>query len=1161
MRKLPDYQNRQSILCLLLTFIPLSLLATISTSDTLIAEQYVLQAEKAKGDSISFYYKKAVDLYAHIAAEHSDTSLWNRYLDVGNLYGELIVDEKQMLDFFEEQRALVIKKFGSTASQEADVYHHLGIGWTRKRKFDKAIINYDKAVDFSNSIGYRKGALRSKFRKGRILRFRSQYNQALPEFYKVYELVKAEFGNKSKQAIDVIKQIAMTNYNKGAYDTAIIYFDTLLQVSLLQDSIILKDVAMGHHMKGNIHFKQSNYDTAIVYYEKTRGVYLQDSTRFVADIASCMGNTGSCHFQKGNFEIASKLFLESLALKEELLGENSVNLTYTYYNVGDFYYQQGDYQNALAYFSKSIRLLKEHYGEQASDLAFVYTTLGAVHGEMGEWEKAMNYLEKSIAIRASTGNLKHPDIAKDYDKIGEIQLESGQPALARAAIEKAIEIREEVLQANHPLLAGSYTNLAMVEMEQKDYNLAAALLNKALEIQTNQLERHHPSIANTYLQLAESAKLQNDYSKALDFIQTAIIGLVPSFESRNVTQNPKVTANFRAKTTLLNLLYQKGLLLKESYLQSPTDQAPALANAFNTFETASDLAEQIRKGYLSRFSKSVFLKKANRINTALIELAFLMHEQNSEEMDIAGVFQQIEKSKSILLLESVNDERAKQFAGIPREVLAKEQTMKKQIAFLENQLNNLKDKDTKVKDLEEVLFEKRVTYQKLVQSFEQAYPTYYQLKFQESVVDLAEVRAYLPNDESAILNYVWSDSTIYVMAIGKEQTLLHKIPIRATFIQQLSDIQTFLQVVPSDLSAAKQHADRQQFIENSHVLYQKLLAPLLNQMPKVSQLTIIPDGQLSYLPFGVLLMDLPTPPYDGYDQLKYSIGQYSFHYEYNSTLLLQQEKQLNSTNPEQLFAGFAPVYKANQPIALMEEGTRSSFELLPASTTFAPLKFNGEEVSTISKALAGKAFLGLAAGEDAFKAEAGRYKILHMAMHGFVNDEDPNLSYLAFSDTPSDQEDRFLYAFELYNMRLNADLAVLSACETGAGKLQKGEGVMSLSRAFKYAGIPNIVMSLWKADDLSTKNMMTSFYGYLKSGSGKSQALQQVKLDQIKQARDNKMAAHPFYWANFILVGNPQAIDFSIPFSFNQYVGIGVVVLLLGVFGWYLSKKQKKAKA
>jgi CHAT domain-containing protein len=190
-----------------------------------------------------------------------------------------------------------------------------------------------------------------------------------------------------------------------------------------------------------------------------------------------------------------------------------------------------------------------------------------------------------------------------------------------------------------------------------------------------------------------------------------------------------------------------------------------------------------------------------------------------------------------------------------------------------------------------------------------------------------------------------------------------------------------------------------------------------------------------------------------------------------------------------------------------------------------PLNWAEKEVVGISEMMDGDAYCYQQATETIFKDKAPKAGILHIATHAIVNDVNPMFSKLVFAKDSSSTEDGFLNTYELYNMKLNAEMVVLSACNTGYGKLIRGEGIMSLARGFMYAGCPSIVMSLWSIDDQSTSLLMRKFYEYLIQGQNKDEALRRAKLEFLKTADEVK--SNPFFWSGMILIGNTDPLQFK----------------------------------
>ena len=201
----------------------------------------------------------------------------------------------------------------------------------------------------------------------------------------------------------------------------------------------------------------------------------------------------------------------------------------------------------------------------------------------------------------------------------------------------------------------------------------------------------------------------------------------------------------------------------------------------------------------------------------------------------------------------------------------------------------------------------------------------------------------------------------------------------------------------------------------------------------------------------------------------------------------------------------------------------------------------------------GRAFLGPEATEENYKKYALNSYVIHFSGHAFTNDSIPLYSGLALTQNTDSSEDGFLHAYEIYNQSLQAELAVLSACKTGIGKQIRGEGVMSLARAFHYAGCPNIAMSLWPADDKATKELMIEFHKQLKAGKAKDEALRQAKLYVL-----DKHKSHPFYWGAFVLIGDNAPVHFNTSYWWLAW-SLGGILVLIAIY-WFLQRRKSPGK-
>jgi CHAT domain-containing protein len=287
------------------------------------------------------------------------------------------------------------------------------------------------------------------------------------------------------------------------------------------------------------------------------------------------------------------------------------------------------------------------------------------------------------------------------------------------------------------------------------------------------------------------------------------------------------------------------------------------------------------------------------------------------------------------------------------------------------------------------------------------------------------------------------------------------------------------------------------------------VSPLQLKLVKIKRLIIIPDDELNYLPFEALQSS----------DKSYLIEKFTVQYQYSTALL---GKNAGQFQPADIVA-FAPFasHAYNDP-----DG--KTISRLPASV---------EEINTLQ----GKIFIDSQATKNNFLQSANQHNIIHLATHANVNNTDPSQSFITFNPASSDYK---LYAQEIYNLKLDsAQLVILSACETGTGALVKGEGLMSLSRAFAYAGCPNIITSLWKAEDKTTSFLTQRLHFYLGEKFSKGKALQQAKLDLLRNGEIDPRFKTPAYWAHLILIGNYEPDHKR---NNWQWVALGIIIMLLG---------------
>ena len=343
------------------------------------------------------------------------------------------------------------------------------------------------------------------------------------------------------------------------------------------------------------------------------------------------------------------------------------------------------------------------------------------------------------------------------------------------------------------------------------------------------------------------------------------------------------------------------------------------------------------------------------------------------------------------------------------------------------------------------------------------------------------------------------------------------------------------------------------FLNNGFSLYQTLLETPLAFLKEqkdgqnIKRLRIIPDGALGYLPFEMLLTNNMSSDWKS-KNTPYLLRDYAVSYAYSARLLDDNERT-DGRN----FGGFGIEYDEETLKKLAADSTLPRQSAAPNPTrgdVLSHLAFADDEVRNIGNLLGSETiFLNADATKRAFLKNAPHCGILHLAMHGAIDEKNPLNSGLIFSKT-ADSTSSYLSGYDLFGQQLTAGLTVLSACNTGNGELRRGEGVMSLARAFAFAGCPSTVMSLWSIPDESTSQVMLNFYKYLKDGESKDVALQKAKLDYLQNC--TPQYSIPNYWGATVVIGNVAPTDFRNWYEKPWFIGGSAAVLLLltGVYFW-----------
>jgi len=915
-----------------------------------------------------------------------------------------------------------------------------------------------------------------------------------------------KFSDTNEYLASLYNNLGLAYFFKGKMDNALEIYDKSLGIRMAmgdRESIFTSNL---FNDMGNAYTEKGENDLALDYYQKSLEIRKKILGENHPETAISYNNIGIIYKEQAQYDKAIEYHQKSIDIQRSIFDDNYPELANGYQGIGNAYKDKGEMDQAMQYYQKAYSIRKNTYSEDNPLVAKDLINLAIVYTELGESDNAINYFQQALKIQKKTLGDNHPDLAMTFNNLGNIYFKDGQQDLALAFYVSALDIKKTIVGDEHPEIADFYTNIGNIYLSKGQTDESFDYLQKALNIKVRFYGQKHPAVVLTYLNIGNIHYKKGEYNQALIFYQKSLASNVKNFnpEPTNTYLNPTIADYYNAQD-LLRSFHGKAKALVGKF---KTDELESdLLTAFLTYQKCDTLLKNIRKTTISKSDKIELGKISADIYDEAIDLCFKLNQLEKDKVGdlyLKEGFYFSEKNKAGVLLEALAGAEASKFAGIPENLIETEKSLKNQISFYEKKLAETYDeKDEQI--LRDGLFKISREYNKLIENFEKNYPKYYEMKY--GVVRLTvEMLQNVLDDKTAIRTYFIGDSLISIFTITKNNLVIEKSIKEEGFDLQIFSFRR--QITSNKQSALKE------YIKNAYRYYQILFPKPLPE--NISQLVIIPDGNLGLIPFEALFTEPYLNKIENFNDFPFLIKKYDITYNYSSDLFFKQlnkQKETHWTN-EQWF-GIAPVFK-------------DAVNLIIAENEISPLPGSELEVKTIQKKMEEKGIgtktaLYEEASEELMKStELKNYKYIHIATHGFVNSEKPELSGIVLSEMKTGGNDGVMYTGEIYNLEINSDLVILSACETGLGKVSKGEGIIGLTRSLLYAGTNNIMVSLWKVADLSTSELMINFYDELlkseKSNNNSfaySNSLHHAKLKMI----GNKQFAHPFFWSPFILIG------------------------------------------
>ncbi|MEW7292975.1 CHAT domain-containing protein [Aquimarina sp. 2304DJ70-9] len=1001
----------------------------------------------------------------------------------------------------------------------------------KKRKYSESIAFFKKALShYERTESWEKVASCYNKISGNQWK-NSDYEASMTSAKKVLEISNGYLIQGNSEEAEAYDNIGKCYEQTAVYDKALANYLRALEIRKTLYKGVHSDFAKSYHNLAIVYYRTDALDKTIEYFKKALDVNIGTKGKnYIRNVAS-YNNLAIMTRQLGDYNKGLEYCQKALAILNTKKERDYLYLSGVYNTISGLYNKLGNLNTALEYGKKSLEIREKEF-QGHPKLALSYTVYGNLLAEKGEYSKALEYIEKAKIIYENKLGKNHPFMAEVYTYKGDIFIELKEFSNAIHHLKSALEIEKTSFGEDHGAAISSYEKIGIAYQKKGDFTLSLEYYQKALDLYTELLGYQHPKVAMMFNHIGELYFEQEEIDTSLAYYLRAE-KVNSSNSSKTNTIKNSIQAVYLDSNILLETLKGKAKCLTKKYIQNTS--IDTLALSVTTYKNIDTLIATVRQSLNNYKDRVTYAKMAKEMYTEAIKVQLLYYNETGEQQFLEQATYYAEKSKANTLKEILNDLNAKDFAGLPVELTRFEKELKLNSSFYQSKITREraeKEFDTaKIAKYENKLFDINRKKDSLITLLEKNYPKYYQLKHKNEIISVSEIQEKLDN-KTTVLEFFTSDRITYAFTISKNTIA----------VKELATPELAIKV--GDLNQSITLKNISDYRQYSYSIYNELIAPIKDKLIG-DELIIIPDGPLWHLNFELLLTQNNEAEARN---MSYLLRDYAISYANSANLLFNSLERTSKTSKirnECLAFSFSDSTQLT---------TTKNMSLATLRDTGDDLPGTRKEIKAISTIVNGQYFYGSEAGEANFKQNVNNYSILHLALHGDVDHKNPQNSKLYFTKSKDSTEDNLLYSHELFALDIPAELAVLSACNTGTGTIAKGEGIMSLGNAFQYAGTKSLLLSGWEVSDKSAPALIENFYTNIANGMNKAKALQKAKLDFLKTASFDQVA--PFYWGSFYLLGNTDPIDINKPLPINIYwIVLAFVLIVLALAFVYYRKK------
>jgi tetratricopeptide (TPR) repeat protein/CHAT domain-containing protein len=1004
------------------------------------------------------------------------------------------------------------------------------------------------------------------YRQSRLHSDQGRYAEAVPYAMKALQLNEAELGTDHPKVAESLNSLAILYKNTGRYVEAESLYQRSLAIRKQAFGPDHPKVATGLNNLGILYDVQGRYDTAETLYKQALIIREKSFGFSHRVVAQSLNNLAILYATQGRYGDAEPLHLRALEIKKKLLGPEHPNLALSLNNLAILYDSEGRYSEAVPMLKRALVIREKALGPNHPDVAQTLNNLANLYESFGRNTEAEPLYKRALAINEKSLGAGHPSVALELNNLAILYSKQGRLAEAQPLYERSVEVREKALGPHHPDVAQSLGNLAILYKNQERFDEAERLQNRVLKIYEKAFGPDHVDVALTLNNLGIVKAGQNQFDEAEAYFKRALAvrRKILRPDHAELAQSLNNLANFyktQDRYTDADPLFEEALKIWQGAfgpdhpsvalalgnlsdirsIQGNPEQALGLIRRASTIHrarstrvtggrTAGILTEQ-------RSVRSVFVRHVRTAWSVARADQVLSAEMRSEAFEVSQLARATGTARTLAgmgarfaagsdkLAELVRTRQdgVESWRRLDRNLIRSlsrpvEKRDQETINQLRAELTKLGDK---LKDLEVRLGSD--------------FPEYAELTSPEPLA-LIEAQALLGPGE-AMLVYLAADKETFLWVVRKDQAWMLSLDMgRQALTTAVRDLRDGLD--PSATGVSSLASIPAFDVAAAFALYQKIFAPAEPLLGGIDHLFVVPDEALQSLPLGVLTSASPKADFSdfsNYRQVPWLAEKFALTTLPSVSSLRALRRFVRAASARKPFGGFGDPLLQGHPgerrgVTLTSLFTaRGVADVNAVRSRLAPLPDTADELGAMARILGASTddlFLRARATENRVKTvDLSTYKVLAFATHGLVAGDLEGLAEPALVLTPprtgSLADDGLLTASEVATLKLNADMVILSACNTASGDgSPEAEALSGLAKAFFYAGSRSLLVSHWPVGSDAAVNLTTAMLNETTNDKtvGRAESLRRSMLALMKNP-GKPHYAHPMFWAPFVVVG------------------------------------------